>query len=90
MDEVRALRCAYTPVPNILMYLHRREYKVLINIEIHSVIGVEVSVTIYNVAPELGLSGTSIRAQSSSACMDNILEHFMDEGSARSTSPIHS
>jgi hypothetical protein len=62
LNEFWALGRIDTPATNISMHLHRSQHEVLINVEIHSMFRVKVSITIYNVTPEFGLSITTIRA----------------------------
>jgi len=51
MDEASTFRNVYRPVTYVLMHLHGREDKILIDVEVHCLITVEFGITVDEMAP---------------------------------------
>ena len=89
MNKIGTLCSIDAPITNVLVHLHCCQQKVLIDVEIHRVIGIEASITIYNMTSELSVSIKKIKTRDRATPMQYLLEHLTKKYSARPASSIH-
>ena len=56
MNEFGALECVDAPIADVLVHFHRCQHKILIDVEVNSVTGIEVKIPVNNMTSKLSLS----------------------------------